>query len=70
MNPSSSILEEKNISTRFSDVLGIDEFKEELIELVDYLKNPKKYHDVGAKLPKGRFIYISTFKNKQKKAYF
>jgi len=28
------------VKTRFSDVLGIDEFKDELIELVDYLKNP------------------------------
>jgi len=44
---------ETNIKTRFSDVLGIDEFKEELIELVDYLKNPKKYTDAGAKIPKG-----------------
>ena len=34
---------EKNVKTRFSDVLGIDEFKDELIEIVDYLKNPKKY---------------------------
>jgi len=37
---SSDIQEEKNIPTRFSDVLGIDEFKEELTELVDYLRNP------------------------------
>ena len=56
----SDLEEEKNISTRFTDVLvihilnkGIDEFKEELEELVDYLKNPEKYHAVGAKLPKG-----------------
>ncbi|EGR28220.1 hypothetical protein IMG5_181490 [Ichthyophthirius multifiliis] len=48
-----TILDEKNIQARFSDVIGIDEFKEELLELVDYLKNPKKYHDAGAKLPKG-----------------
>jgi len=53
---SSEIQEEKNITTRFSDVLGIDEFKEELTELVDYLKNPKKYQDAGAKLPKGILI--------------
>lgn len=33
--------------------MGIDEFKEELSELVDYLKNPKKYENAGAKLPKG-----------------
>lgn len=45
--------EEKNIDARFNDVLGIDEFKDELIEIVDYLKNPKKYSDLGAKLPKG-----------------
>ncbi|KAL4460263.1 hypothetical protein ABPG74_000014 [Tetrahymena malaccensis] len=50
---SSDIQEEKNIPTRFTDVIGIDEFKEELTELVDYLKNPKKYQDAGAKLPKG-----------------
>ncbi len=36
----SDVQEEKNVKTRFSDVLGIDEFKDELIELVDYLKNP------------------------------
>lgn len=44
---------EKNVKTRFSDVLGIDEYKEELTELVDYLKNPEKYARLGAKLPKG-----------------
>jgi len=44
---------ETNIKTRFSDVLGIDEFKDELIELTDYLKNPKKYTEAGAKIPKG-----------------
>ncbi|CAD8199289.1 unnamed protein product [Paramecium pentaurelia] len=48
-----SIQEEKNIPTRFNDVLGIDEFKEELEEIVEFLKNPKKYTDSGAKLPKG-----------------
>lgn len=44
---------EKDITTRFSDVLGIDEFKEELEDIIDFLKNPKKYHDAGAKLPRG-----------------
>lgn len=37
----------------FEDVIGIDEFKEELVEIVDYLKNPKKYEDLGATVPKG-----------------
>ena len=41
----------KFIKTRFSDVLGIYEFKDELMELVDFLKNPGKYHACGAKLP-------------------
>lgn len=38
---------------KFADVAGADEEKAELIELVDYLKNPKKYSEFGAKLPKG-----------------
>ncbi|AZZ65692.1 ATP-dependent zinc metalloprotease FtsH [Metamycoplasma phocicerebrale] len=38
---------------RFSDVAGNEEVKEEVIELVDYLKNPKKYDAAGARIPKG-----------------
>ena len=52
-NKGGKVKPEKDIKTRFSDVLGIDEFKEELEEIVDYLKNPKKYHDYGAHIPKG-----------------
>lgn len=37
----------------FSDVIGYDEEKQELSELVDFLKNPQKYHKMGAKLPRG-----------------
>ena len=44
---------QKNVKTRFTDVLGIDEFKDELLDIVDYLKDPSKYTECGAKLPKG-----------------
>jgi cell division protease FtsH len=37
----------------FGDVAGLDEEKEELMEVVDFLKNPKKYNDLGARIPKG-----------------
>ena len=47
---------EKNVKTKFSDVLGIDEFKDELVEIVDYLKNPSRYTEAGAKLPKGLLL--------------
>ena len=36
----------------FKDVAGADEEKQELQEMVDFLKNPKKYKDIGAKIPK------------------
>jgi hypothetical protein len=38
---------------RFADVIGIDAAKEELMELVDYLKHPTKYKSVGARVPHG-----------------
>jgi cell division protease FtsH len=37
----------------FADVAGADEEKEELVEVVDFLKNPKKYREIGARIPKG-----------------
>lgn len=38
---------------RFSDVAGVEEVKQELSEVVDFLKNPQKYRDIGARTPKG-----------------
>lgn len=46
-------VEEGKVKTRFSDVAGVDEAKEELVEVVDFLKSPKKYTDIGGKIPKG-----------------
>ena len=37
----------------FADVAGLDEEKEELQEVTEFLKNPKKYHDMGARIPRG-----------------
>lgn len=43
----------ENIRVRFNDVAGAEEEKEELKEVVDFLKNPKKFSDIGARIPKG-----------------
>ena len=47
------IADAKQVRTRFADVAGADEAKEDLVEVVDFLKNPKKYTSIGAKIPKG-----------------
>ncbi|GAV24000.1 cell division protein FtsH [Carboxydothermus pertinax] len=41
----------------FADVAGIDEVKEELVEIVEYLKNPRKYNELGARIPKGVLLF-------------
>ena len=43
--------------TTFIDVAGLDEVKEELFEIVDFMKNPDKYKKMGAKIPKGVLFY-------------
>lgn len=49
----SAAVEEGKVTTRFTDVAGVDEAKEELVEVVDFLKFPQKYTDIGGKIPKG-----------------
>ena len=47
---------EKETGVTFEDVAGQDEAKESLVEIIDFLNNPKKYTDIGAKLPKGALL--------------
>ncbi len=47
---------ESNVNITFKDVAGLDEAKEEVMEIVDFLKNPKKYTVLGGKIPKGALL--------------
>lgn len=47
---------EAQISTTFNDVAGLEEAKQEVMEIVDFLKNPQKYTNLGGKIPKGALL--------------
>jgi cell division protease FtsH len=46
----------KSTNITFADVAGLEGAKEEIVEIVDFLKNPKKYTELGAKIPKGALL--------------
>jgi cell division protease FtsH len=50
------IVAESDLQTRFKDVAGCDEAKDELVEIVDFLKSPTKYTNIGGKIPKGALL--------------
>ena len=47
---------EAKVKITFNDVAGLDEAKEEIQEIVEFLKNPKKFTDLGGKIPKGALL--------------
>ena len=50
-------VDENKTDVTFDDVAGLDEEKSEMLEIVDFLKNPKKYQKMGAKIPRGILLY-------------
>ncbi|MCV3337246.1 AAA family ATPase [Campylobacter sp. RKI_CA19_01121] len=52
-NEQNSTIQDVVSEVKFKDVAGVDEAKVELLEIVDFLKNPQKYKDFGVKMPKG-----------------
>merc|ERR1712223_350427 len=55
-NTTAKVVNPQDIKVKFNDVAGCEEAKVEIMEFVNFLKNPKQYSDLGAKIPKGAIL--------------
>ena len=54
-----SLVDPEEVNVTFDDVKGVDEAKQELQDIVEFLRDPEKFKSLGAKLPKGLFLSLS-----------